>query len=129
MPAPKSNEVRKIIVNLIKQKILTHVEIAEALEIDPSTVNNISKLYKKTDSIEPQPHRGGNPGWFLDSDYPLLQQLVNKNNDSTLEELARLFEEKTGELPAISTLNDALKRLNITRKKKRKQPPSETGRM
>lgn len=125
MPAPKSNEVRKIIVNLIKQNILTNIQIAQVVDVDPSTVSNIYKLYRNTGSIEPKPHRGGNPGWFLDSDYPLLKQLIDKDNDATLPELAQMFEEKTGDLPALSTLSDALKKLGITRKKKLKSPPKE----
>lgn len=128
MPAPKSNEVRKIIINLIKQNILTNLQIAQVIEADPGTVNNIYQLYKKTGSIEPKPHRGGNPGWFLDSDDALLRQIVNEDNDATLAELAHAFQAKTGELPAISTLFDALVRLGITLKKKRKLPLKETDR-
>ena len=120
MPAPKLKEVRKIIINLFEQNILTQLQIAEVTESDPSTVRSICKLYKETGSVEPKPHRGGNPGWFLDSDYPLLKQLVAEDNDATLAELARKFEEKTGDRPAISTLHDALEKLGITRKKKRK---------
>ena len=117
MPAPKSNEIRKIIVNLVEQTTLTQIQIAKIVEVDPGTVNNIYQLYKKTGSVEPKPHRGGNPGWFLDSDYPLIQKLVKENNDLFVWELAELFEKETGDLPAESTLGDALKRLGITLKK------------
>jgi transposase len=128
MPAPTSSEVRKIIVNLIEQGKLNNLQIAKIVGVSPNTIGNIYQLYKKTGSVEPKPHRGGNPGWFLDSDYPLLKQLVDEDNDATLQELARMFEAKTGDLPAISTLDDALTKLGITRKKNEDRDRKRSGR-
>ncbi len=126
MPAPTPSEIRRVIVSLIKQGLLSREEIAAAVEVNVSTVHSIWSLYKKTGSYEPKPHRGGNPGWFLEEDYPLLQKFVNENNDATLKELADRFEKETGDRPAISTLDSALNKLNLTRKKKRKSPRNET---
>jgi transposase len=55
----------------------------------------------------------------------LLKELVEENNDATLEELAAFVQEKTQILVGKSTIDRTLKRLGITRKKKTLTPSAK----
>jgi transposase len=63
------------------------------------------------------PHKGGNPAKIKDEHYPILQKLVEENNDSTLEELCVQMELKTQIKISLPAMGRTLQKLQLTRKK------------
>jgi transposase len=73
--------------------------------------------YLDTGSIEPLPHKSGNPPKIKEEHYPILQKLVEENNDATLEELCVQMELKTHVKVSRSVMSKTLQKLELTRKK------------
>ena len=87
----------------------TKEELYEAFEIYPSRINAWKKLLKETGSLQPQyretRQRKINP--------EELKQALERKPDATLPELAKQFD------CTKQAIDTALKRLKITRKKRR----------
>jgi transposase len=56
----------------------------------------------------------------------ILGEIVSKNNDTTLEELCKLLQQRTTVKVSRATMGRMMQRLNFTFKKKRYKQQSET---
>jgi transposase len=115
MPRPYSQDLRERVIAACEAGELKRSEVAQQFQICPAALYNWLRRYREQGSFVPKPHSGGYDSG-LDAD--LLRELVEQNNDRTLEEYARLYAEKTGRLYSISWLSVRLKRLHLSRKKK-----------
>jgi transposase len=97
-------------------------DIEERIQVGKNFVCNLLKLWITTDSVSPRPHGGGKPSKFAPSQTAILQDIVEQNNDATLEELAKLLEEKCGLKVSPSTICRQLQKLNLTLKKNSSSP-------
>lgn len=122
----------------LRERILTAYEnhegsvrdVAERFMVTPKTVQSYRQLWKTTGSVLPRPHGGGRGRKIDDA---LLRELLEEKatkgqNDWTLDELAAQYAERHGgDRVARSTMSEAVRRLEWTRKKKTLRA-SEQGR-
>lgn len=105
-------------VILIYEKKRSLRKTAELLEVSYNFVKDIVKRWKTEGTLEPRPHGGGNPPKIKDIHVPFLKEIIENQNDLTLEEMCLLFQQKFNIKVSTSTMCDSLKRLDLTRKKK-----------
>jgi transposase len=104
-------------VILIYEKKRSLRKTAELLEVSYNFVKDIVKRWKTEGTLEPRPHGGGNPPKIKDIHVPFLKEMIENQNDLTLEEMCLLFQQKFNIKVSTSTMCDSLKRLDLTRKK------------
>jgi len=81
------------------------------------------KRHETEGTIEPKPHTGGFDR-KLANHLELVKQLVEQDNDATLEELCAQLEQQAQIQVSPSTLCRTLQKLNLTRKKNFARQPS-----
>jgi transposase len=116
-----SVDLRQRIVEAYEQNEGSQRELAQRFKVSLTFVQSLLKRFHAEETIEPKPHTGG----FLPklaNHLNLIKQLVEQDNDATLEELCSQLEQKTGLRVSISTMCRALQLLNLTRKKKHFMP-------
>jgi transposase len=104
-------------VILIYEKKRSLRKTAELLEVSYNFVKDIVKRWKTEGTLEPRPHGGGNPPKIKDIHVPFLKEMIENQNDLTIEEMCLLFQQKFNIKVSTSTMCDSLKRLDLTRKK------------
>lgn len=119
-----SSDLRSRIVNTYEQGETSIRKVAKQFQVSKNFVVELLKLWKSTGSVSPRPHGGGNPSKFAPSQVTILEEIVEQNNDATLEELAKLLEERCGLSVSPSTICRQLQKLNITLKKNSTSPKS-----
>lgn len=82
-----------------------------------SFVQKLLKQYRETKNITPRTDRCGVKGKLNAEQLLILAQLIEENNDATLEELRYLLYGKIGFSVSISTIGRMIKILGITVKK------------
>jgi transposase len=117
-----SADLRSRIVNTYNQGQLSIRETAQQFQVGKNFVCNLLKLWRNTGSVSPRPHGGGKPSKFSPSQIAILEEIVEQNNDATLEELAILLEEKCGLKVSPSTVCRQLQKLKLTLKKNSSSP-------
>jgi len=123
MPAPYSVDLRKRVVAAYKPDDTSYESIAELFSVGVASVNRWLQKKRKTGSVEPAAHAGG-PVRRIDADgEKLLLVIVGQMPDLTLGEIAERYAAERGVQLKIPTLQRALVRLGLTRKK-RSSPPS-----
>lgn len=91
-------------------------ELAERFMVSPKTVQTYRKRWETAGHVLPRPHGGGRSQKI---DGALLRQLLEEKNDWTLDRLAVEYAGRHGgERVARSTMSQAVRRLEWTRKKK-----------
>lgn len=83
---------------------------------------NCSNCPRQTKDISPQTHRCSGQLKLTPEQLVTLAQLIEENNDTTLEELCKLLSEKIGVTISRATMGRMTQRLKITFKKKRSFP-------
>ena len=127
MPAPYSNDFRLKIVQAYQAKEGSIRRLAARFRVDPSFVRDLLKRYRTTGSVAPKVHVHRGPLPRLDATrLEQLRALAEERDDATLEELAALFGERHGIKLGKSSVDRALARLGVTRKKSRSGPRSAT---
>lgn len=115
---PYSKDFRTKIIET-KQKTNESIQqIAERFQVSYSFVNRLLKHYEATASVESKPHGGGKPPLLNSQQIEILSQLVEEDNNATLQQLSVRLTEKTGIKVSIPTICRLLQRLELTRKKR-----------
>jgi len=115
---PYSKDFRTKIVKT-KQKTNESIQqIANRFQVSYSFVNRLLKRYEAMASVEPKPHGGGKPPLLNSQQIDVLRQLVEEDNDATLQQLSVRLTEKTGIKVSIPTICRLLQKLELTRKKR-----------
>jgi len=110
----------------LRQKILESYQngegsirqIAKRFKVSTDCVQRLLNRYRREGTIEPKPYTGWNKPKLNEEHLQILVILVEEDNDATNVELARKIFLKTGVQVSGWTIGRALKKLNITRKKK-----------
>lgn len=103
-------------------------ELAERFAVAPNTVQNYLNLQRATGSVAPRPH-GGGPGPAIDArGQEQLRALLQEMPDATEDELADALVRRHRIVVSGSTVGRTLRRMGITRKKKRFMRPNEIDR-
>ena len=100
-------------------------ETADMFGISPNTVFLLKKLFIETGSLNPRDRQYEYTHLITPEGELYLQLLLAEEVDLTLEELCNRYEEAYGVRVSIGTLFNTLKKLNITRKKKKYSDPKK----
>ena len=107
---PYSKDFRNKILET-KQKTNESIQqMANRFQVSYSFVNRLLKRDKAVASVEPKPHGGGKPPLLNSQQIDILRQLVEEDNDATLQQLSVRLTEKTGIKVSIPTICRLLQR-------------------
>lgn len=115
---PYSTDLRKKIIETKKKTNESTQQLAERFQVSYCFVNRLLKRYEATASVEASPHGGGKPLLINSQQLDIVTQLVEADNDATLQQLCTRLEEKTGVKVSVPTMCRLLQKLELNRKKK-----------
>ena len=127
-----SLDLRQKIVDTYAEGTLSQRQLAKQFRVALSFVEKLLKQHRETGNIAPKKRMNQTPTKLNDEQLQVLEQLVEENNDPTLEELRELLEQKTGVRIGRSTVDRMLSKLDLTVKKntasnRKRERPSATG--
>jgi len=122
---PYSNDFRRKIVEAYENKDYSQLEVAKLFGISLSTVKSILRRQRETGSSDALPHAGGKSPALSAKACAFVRQLVEQNNDITLEEAGNQVERRHKKKVSLSTICRLLQRLGLPRKKSRSTPRKE----
>jgi transposase len=112
-----SLDLRQRIVDAYKRQEGSQRELARRFKVSLEFVRSLLKRQRDDQTIEAKQPTGGFAPKLAQS-LEVVQQLVEENNDATLEELRVLVQQKTGVVVSVPTICRTLQQLGLTRKKK-----------
>lgn len=111
-----SLDLRQRIVDAYERQEGTQRELARRFKVSLEFVRSLLKRQRDDQTIEAkQPTGGFAPK--LAQHFEVVQQLVEEDNDATLEELRVRVQQKTGVVVSVPTICRTLQQLNLSRKK------------
>ncbi len=113
-----SFELRQKIVDVYAEGKVSQRQLAVQFRVTLSFVEKLLKQYRETGTIAPKVRTKQTPTKLNAEQLTVLQQIVEANNDATLDELRYQLEQQTGVLIGRSTLARMLQKLHLTVKKK-----------
>lgn len=129
MPAPYSNDFRRKIVDAYEAKEGSMRELAARFKVRVrvSFVRDLWARYRDNGTVAPKPYTRGLKPRLEGEKLEQFRSLAKEHDDATLEELAALLEEHHGLKLGKSSIDRALAKLGVTRKKSRSKPRSATS--
>jgi transposase len=111
---PYSMDLRERVAAAVDHHEGSQRQIAAHFRVSPSFITRLLRTRRRTGSLAPKPHGGGHPPALDQAGRKRLRQLVRKQPDATLEELAARVGVRCGRMAIFRTL----RALKVTRKKK-----------
>jgi transposase len=124
MTAPLSQDLRARIVRAV-QKGSSIRQAAARYEVSPSAAVKLLRRVRETGSSAPA-RIGGHRRRILEPHQDLLRSLGEAKPEITLAEIRAVLQSRGIVVRALSTLHDMLKRMKLTRQKRRCTRPSRT---
>lgn len=122
---PYSIDFREKIIEVWKKENLSIRSLAKRFGVAKSFIQKLLKQYQQTGDIRPL-QQGGSPSPKLNSEQlVILVEIMEKNNDATLEELCELLYKETGVQVQKTTMGRISKKLNYSVKKKTLYAPEK----
>ena len=112
-----SLDFREKIILVYEKEEISQRELAKRFCVAKSFIQKLLKQYRETGEIAAKPFAGGVKLKLTSSQLVSLAEVIEANNDATLEELCNLFQEKTGVAMSRATMGRMTQRLKITVKK------------
>ena len=81
-------------------------------------MRNLLRHYRQTGTVQPKKHGGGAKTKIENHFYSLIEEKIQQKPDLILSELCQYLKSQTGVKVSRSTMYRAVKKLNISRKKK-----------
>jgi transposase len=100
------------------------LSLSRRFAVGYATVNRYMRQLEQRGSLAPKPHGGGMPRAVDAQGEALLRALLEEKPDLTDAELTQRYCERGGKAASKSSINRALQRLSLTRKKSRSKPAS-----
>jgi putative transposase len=119
MPAPLDVDLRTRVVAAYTNGEGTYDEIARRFVVSPASVSRYLRRSRESGSVAPRPATGGQPHRLGAAGEAVLRALVAEQPDAYCWELADRLLERTGVKLDEDTVGKALRRLGLTRKKRR----------
>lgn len=109
-----SRDLRQRVIETVERGEGSLRQIARRFLVSLSFVTRLMRHHRDTGSVDPKPHGGGRPAALGPADLERLRQLERDQPDATLDELRQ----RLGIDCSRMAIFRALRKLNITRKKK-----------
>lgn len=116
-----SLELREKIVQAYDNHEGSQRQLASRFKVSLSFIQRILKRYGEQQTLSPSPHAGGFATKLAEYK-SAIAQIVENDNDATLDELCQKLDEKYNVQVSSSTMCRFLQKLNLTRKKNRFMP-------
>jgi transposase len=120
--------VRKAIIRAVHEKGLTYREAAKLIGVGEATVSRVLRRYRETGSVNPRAPRGGNYSAIEGAVASLLHSIVTDMPDATVAELTEALIGRSSVRTSRSSVQRALHRFGLSRKKSPSSRSSETRR-
>ena len=118
MPKPYSLDLRQKIVDAYYEGDISQRQLAQQFGVATSFVQKLLKQARETGNLAPKIRTSQTPTKLNNDQLDVLRQLVDEDNDATLEELRQRLYQRTQVLIGVSTTDRMLRhKLNITVKK------------
>jgi transposase len=122
---PYSTDFRLKVVRAYERGEGSQRQLARVFGVSLGFLQGLLQRYRRTGSVQPQPHGGGKPSKIRSQD-AIVARLHGQQPDASLaEKCARLAVESGGSVSR-ATMSRALQRLGFTHKKRRSAPRSKT---
>lgn len=112
-----SIDLRQKIIDIYEHEQISQRQLALRFDVALSFMVKLLKQYRETHEIAPKPFNGGVKLKLTIEQIRILADLIENNNDATLEELCQLLKEKTGVAISRATMGRMTQRLKLTVKK------------
>jgi transposase len=112
-----SLDLRQKIVTAYAQGGRSQRQLAQQFGVALSFIEKLLKQQRETGSLAPKVRTKQTPTKLNEAQLKVLAQLVEAQNDATLDELRSQLEQKTGVLIGRSTVDRMLTKLQLTVKK------------
>lgn len=114
---PYSTDFRQKIIEVHENEKVSIRELAKRFRVAKSFIQKLLKQYRETGDISPK-RQGGRPPKKLNNEQLItLVEIMEANNDATLEQLCDLLYDKVGVKVSRSTMGRLSKTLNYNLKK------------
>ena len=112
-----SNDFRTKILETNWKELESIQQTADRFGVSYSFVWKLLNRYGETGLVNPKCHGGGAKPKLNTQQLAVVAQLVEQDNDATLEELVRQLQEKIAVKVSRATMGRAVRHLKLTRKK------------
>jgi len=112
-----SSDLRQKIVERYQAGGISQRQLARQFRVALSFIETLLNRYRESGSVEPKRRTQQTPTKLNEQQLSILAQLVEAQNDATLQELRDRLEQKTGVSVSRSTINRMLIKLNLSVKK------------
>jgi len=128
MGSALSLDLRQRIITAWQNGEGTWRDLAERFGVGEATVDRLVARFRRTGSVAPDPHGGGQSALVPDEQLPVVRRLLDAAPDTTVAELAEQYRREVGLRVSRSTMSRAVARLGYTRKKRPSSARSATAR-
>ena len=115
---PYSNDFRQKIVQTHHQEQTSMLQTAKRFNVSYSFVWKLLQRHEQTGTVDPNPHGGGQKPKLNAEQFALLVQLVEHQNDATLDQLCDQLYAQTQVRISRATMGRWVLHLRLTRKKR-----------
>ena len=115
---PYSIDFRQKIIEVYELEKLSIRQLAKRFYVAKSFVQKLLKQYKQTGDIKPKRQGGNVPPKLQGDALVTLTEILEANNDATLEELCELLAQEAGIKVSRATMGRISQKLDYTFKKK-----------
>ena len=115
---PYSIDFRQKIIEVYEQEKISIRNLAQRFYVTKSFIQKLLKQYQETGDIKPKRQGGNSPPKVQGADLVTLTEIIENNNDATLEELCELLKDQTGIEVSRATMGRISQKLDYTFKKK-----------
>ena len=122
---PYSIDFRQKIIEVYEQEKISIRNLSQRFHVAKSFVQKLLKQYQETGDIKPKRQGGNSPPKVQGADLVTLTEIIENNNDATLEELCELLEQQTGIKVSRATMGRISQKLDYTFKKKLSMQPKK----
>lgn len=112
-----SLDLRQKIIDVYEQEEISQRQLAKRFNVALSFIVKLLRQYRATGDIAPKPFNGGVKLKLTPENLVLLAELIEHNNDATLNELCQMLKEKSGVSISRATMGRMTHRLKLTVKK------------
>ena len=112
-----SLDLRQKIIDVYEQEEISQRQLAKRFRVALSFIVKLLRQYRTTGEISPKPFNGGVKLKLSPENLVVLADLIENNNDATLDELCQMLKQKIGVSISRATMGRMTQRLQLTVKK------------
>jgi transposase len=112
-----SLDFRQKIIDVYNKEEISQRQLAQRFDVALSFIVKLLRQYRTTGKISPKPFNGGVKLKLSPDNLVVLADLIEQNNDATLDELCLMLAQKLGMNISRATMGRMTQRLQLTVKK------------